>query len=79
MQNMDELSIQISAKLSKNDLDPIWISVIDLDYACGQINLAPETSKHCNFAITVEKINGCYRLLKGVYGPADIPTIFQEK
>ena len=43
------------------------------------MKLAPETSKHCNFAITGEKINGYYRFLKGFYGPADIPTIFQEK
>ena len=79
MPNMDELINQISAELSKNESDPIWISVIDLDYAYGQMRLAPETSKHCNFAITGEKINGYYRFLKGFYGPADIPTIFQEK
>ena len=46
MQNMDELLNQISFELSKNELDPIWISVIDLDYAYGQMKLAPETSKH---------------------------------
>ena len=79
MPNMDELINQISSELSKNESDPIWISVIDLDYAYGQMRLAPETSKHCNFAITGEKINGYYRFLKGFYGPADIPTIFQEK
>ena len=79
MPNMDELLNQISAELSKNDTDPIWISVIDLDYAYGQMKLAPDTSKHCNFAITGEKINGYYRFRKGFYGPADIPTIFQEK
>ena len=55
------------------------MSVIDLDYAYGQMRLSPETSKHCNFTITGEKINGYYRFLKGFYGPADIPTIFQEK
>ena len=43
------------------------------------MELAPETSKHCNFAITGEKANGYYRFLKGFYGHADIPTIFQEK
>ena len=79
MPNMDELLNQISAELSKNDTDPVWISVIDLDYAYGQMKLAPETSKHCNFAITGEKINGYYRFRKGFHGPADIPTIFQEK
>ena len=78
MPNMDELLNQISAELSKNDT-PIWISIIDLDYAYGQMKLAPETSKHCNFAITGEKINGYYRFRKGFYGPADIPTIFLEK
>ena len=43
------------------------------------MKLAPETSKHCNFAITGEKINGYYRFRKGFHGPADIPTIFQKK
>ena len=34
----------------------------------------------CNyFAITGENLNGFYRFLKSCYGPADIPTIFQEK
>ena len=56
MPNMEELLNQISSELSKNDRDPIWISVIDLDYAYGQMKLAPETSKHCNFAITGEKV-----------------------
>ena len=79
MPNMDDLLGQISAELSKIDTDPFWISVIDLDYAYGQMRLAPETSKHCNFAVTGEKINGYYRFRKGFYGPADIPTIFQEK
>ena len=65
MPNMEELLNQISAELSKCDRDPIWISVIDLDYAYGQMKLAPETSKHCNFAITGENINGYYRSPKG--------------
>ena len=43
------------------------------------MKLASETSKHCNFAITSEKINRYYRFLKGFYGPADIPTLFQEQ
>ena len=79
MQNMEELLNQISAELSRNNHNPIWISVRDLDYADGQMKLAPETSKHCNFAVTGEKMNGYYRFLKGFYGPADIPTIFQEE
>ena len=79
MPNMEELLNQISAELSRNDHDPIWISVIGLDYAYEQMRLAPETSEHCNFAVTGENMNGYYRFLKGFYCPADIPTIFQEK
>ena len=79
MPNMDELLNQISSELSNNERDPIWISVKGLDYAYGQMRLSPETSKHCNFAITGEKINGYYRFLNGFNGPVDIPTIVQEK
>ena len=76
---MDELLNQISTEKSKDDLDPIWISVRDLDNAYGQMKLAPDISKHCNFAITGEKINGCCCFLKGLYGPVVIPTIFRAK
>ena len=76
---MDESLNQISAELSKNDSDLIWISIIDLDYAYGEMKQAPETSKHCNLAITGEKINGYYPSQKVFYGPADITTIFQEE
>ena len=76
MLNMDKLLNQLSAEVSKNDLDPICISVIDLDYDYGQKKLALETNKHCNFAISGEKINWYYRFLMGLYGPAKIPIIF---
>ena len=76
---MDELRNQISSEMSKNDLDPIWTSVIDVVYAYCQINQAPENIKDCIFAITVETITEYNRFLSGCYGPTDIPTIFQEK
>ena len=79
MPNMEEVLNQTPSELSKNDHNPNWIAVIDLDYAYGQMKLALETSKPCNFAMTGEKINGYYRILKKFYGPADIPTIFQNK
>ena len=79
MPNTDEILNQNYSKLSKNDLDPIWKSVIDLDYANIQMKFAPETSKHCNFAITGDKTNRNYRFLKGFHGQADIPTILQKK
>ena len=41
--------------------------------------MAPETNKHCNFAIVGEKINSYFRFLKKFFGPADASTSFQEK
>ena len=79
MPNMKELLNQLSTELSRNDHDPIWISVINLDFAYLKMKLAQETSKHCNFAVAGENMNGYYRPLKGFYGPADIPTIFLEE
>ena len=79
MPNMEELLNEGSAELSRNDHHPMWISVIDLDYVYGQMKLAPESIKQCNFEVTGETTNGYYRFLKGFYGPAEIPTIFQEK
>ena len=67
MSNLDEILDQNSAKLSRKDTDPIWIPVIDLDYAYGKMKLAPETSKYCNFAITGEKNKGTdIPLAKGI-------------
>ena len=66
---MDELINQISAELSKNDTDSLWISMVDLDYAYGQMKLSSETSKHCKFAIEGEIINGYYRFRKGLFRP----------
>ena len=55
---MDELFNRISSKLSTNDTNHIWITLIDLDYACGQMNLAPETCKHSKFTNSGKKIKG---------------------
>ena len=79
MPNMEKLPQQTSAELSGNEQNPIWISVIDFDDGFGQMKLALETSKQCNFAVTGENKSGYYRFLKGGYGPVDIPTYFEEK
>ena len=79
MPNMVQLLNQRSAKLSRNDHDLIWISAIDLDYASGEMQLAPETSDHCPFAVTGENRNRCYQFTKELYVPADIPRIFQDR
>ena len=50
-----------------------------MDYAYGQVQLSKHAMDLCIFAITGGNFTGYYRFLKGFYGLADIPTIFQEK
>ena len=76
---MEELQNQISVEITKDRTKELRISKIDLDYAYGQMMLFEETSRQCAFAITGENFSGYYRFIKGFYGVADIPTIFQEK
>ena len=78
-QNMDELLKQISSNLLKNDTDRILMSGCDIDYAYGQLKVAHETSKQCNFKITGEQNKRYYCFRKKLNGPADMPTLFQEK
>ena len=66
-------------KIADGPADEIWISRIDLDYAYGQLILSREARNLCIFAVTGSNFTGYYRFLKGFYGLADIPTIFQEK
>ena len=48
-------------------------------YAYGQLPLLKNANDLCIFAVTGGNFTGWYRFLKGFYGLADIPTIFQEK
>ena len=79
MPNMEELISRISRKIADGKNEEIWISKLDLDYAYGQLKLAEETKNLCIFTVTGGQFTGYYRFLKGFYGLADIPTIFQEK
>ena len=78
MPNMDELISRISRKIADGEADEIWISKFDLDYAYGQLPLSENARDLCIFAVTGGNFTGYYRFLKGFYGLADIPTIFQE-
>ena len=75
MPDMEKLISRISRKIVDGPADEIWISKLDLDYAYGQLLLSREARNLCILAIT----GGYYRFLKGFYGSAEIPTIFQEK
>ena len=79
MPNMEELISRISRKIADGPADEIWTSKLDLDYAYGQLSLSREARNLCIFAVTGGNFTGYYRFLKGFYGLADIPTIFQEK
>ncbi len=79
MPNLNELLDQVCIKITTNQEEEIWISLIDLEYAFGQIELDEETAKHCVIAIVGGKATGHYRFNRGFYGLADMPVIFQEK
>ena len=79
MPNMEELISRISRKIADGPADEIWISKFDLDYAYGQLQLSKRAMDLCLFAVTGGNFTGYYRFLKGFYGLADIPTIFQEE
>ena len=79
MPNMEELTSRSSRKNADGPADETWTSKLDLDYAYGQLILSKEARNICIFAVTGGDFTGYYRFLKGFYGLADIPTIFQEK
>ena len=76
---MEELISRISRKIADGPANEIWISNFDLDYAYGQLKLSRRAMDLCIFAVTGGNFTEYYRFLKGFYGLADIPTIFQEK
>ena len=79
MPNMEELISRISRKIADGPADEIWISKFDLNYEYGQLLLSREARNLCIFAVTGGNFTGYYRFLKGFYGLADIPKIFQKK
>ena len=79
MPNMEELINKISKIISENTELELWISKVDLDYAYGQMKLSKNAQKHCVFAMVGGDFTGYYRFLKGFYGLADMPPIFQQK
>ena len=79
MPNMEELISRISRKIADGPTDEIWVSKFDLDYAYGQLMLSREARNLCTFAVTGGNFTCYYRFLKGFYGLANIPTIFQKK
>ena len=74
---MDSIS-QIIADYETEPADKIYFSTIDLKYAYSQLNLHPETAKHCNINIMNCNMTGTYRFKRGFYGLTDMPAEFQK-
>ena len=79
MPNMEELISRMSRKISEEKEGEIHITKLDFDYAYGQLRLDEQTRNLCIFTVTGGEFTGYYRFLTGVFGLADIPTIFQER
>ena len=81
MPNIEKLMDSISQIITNYKTEPaeqIYFSTIDLKYAYSQLNLHPETAKHCNFNIVSGDMAGTYRFKTGFYGPTDMPVEFQK-
>ena len=79
MPNMEELISRILRNVSGKTDGEILATKLDFDYAYGQIKLYESTKNLCIFTVTGGDSTGYYRFLKGFYGLADFPTIFQER
>ena len=79
MPNIDNLIDTIQQNLNTNaSHETAYFSTLNLKYAYSQLNLDPETARHCNF----NKISGegicTYRFITGFYGLTDMPAAFQK-
>ena len=79
MPNIDSLIDSISQHINdSNHGDNVYFSTIDLEYAYSQLNLHPDTARHCNFNIICGDATGTYRFKTGFYGLTDMPAEFQK-
>ena len=79
MPNIDNLIETIQQNLNKNaSHETAYFSSLDLKYAYSQLNLDPETARHCNFNTISGEGTGKYRFITGFYGLTDMPAAFQK-
>ena len=78
MPNIDSLIGSISQHINdSNQGENVYFSKIDLKYAYSQLNLHPDTARHCNFNINCGDATGTYRFKTVFYGLTDMPAEFQ--
>ena len=68
----------IAEHVGRDKSGKTYFTSLDLTYAYGQVELSPDTSKHCNFQIIGGEATGVYRLVTGFYGLTTMPTEFQQ-
>ena len=77
--NMEELLNHISIEITRDRTMQLFISKIDLDYACGQIKLSEEISGQYVFALTGGKSAAIADSQKGFSDLSTYPQYFQKK
>ena len=66
MPNIDSLIDTVQQNLNTNaSHETAYFSTLDLKYAYSQLNLDPETARHCNFNIISGEGTGTYRFITG--------------
>ena len=81
MPNMETLIDSISQIITDYKTEPpdkIYFSTIDLKYTYSQLNLYPDTAKHCNFNNVSGDMTGKYRFKPVFSGLTDMPAEFQK-
>ena len=79
MLNIDNLIDTIQQNLNTTaSQETAYFSNLDLQYTYSQLNLDPETARHCNFNITRGEGTGRYRFITRFYGLIDMPAAFQK-
>ena len=79
MPNFDNLIDTIQQKLRTNgSQETAYFPNLDLKYACGQLKLDPETSRHCKFTFVSGEGTGTNRSITGFYGLTDMSAAFQK-
>ena len=79
MPNIDNLIDTIQQNFNTNaSQETAYFSTLDLMYAYSQLNLDPETARHCNFIIISGEGTGKYRFITGFYGLIHKPVAFQK-
>ena len=74
---IDSLIDLISQHINdSNHGEHVYFSTIDLKYAYSQLNLHPDTARHCNFNIICGDATGTYCFKTGFYGLTDMPAEF---